>query len=43
MGGYLSLPATWRDQPQTAADWVAKALDYVQTFPPKAKKPAKKR
>jgi TfoX/Sxy family transcriptional regulator of competence genes len=43
MGGYLSLPATWRDQPHTAADWVAKALDYVQTFPPKAKKPAKKR
>jgi TfoX/Sxy family transcriptional regulator of competence genes len=43
MGGYVSLPASWRDQPETAADWVAKALDYVQAFPPKQKKPAKKR
>ena len=33
MGGYLSLPASWRDEPETAADWVARALDYVRTFP----------
>jgi TfoX/Sxy family transcriptional regulator of competence genes len=43
MGGYMSLPASWRDQPEKAADWVAKALDYVQAFPPKKSKPAKKR
>jgi len=41
MGGYLSLPQTWRDEPQTAAGWVDKALAHVRTFPPK--KPAKKR
>jgi TfoX/Sxy family transcriptional regulator of competence genes len=43
MGGYLSLPLAWRDQPGTAADWMDKALLYVRTFPPKQKKPAKKR
>ena len=43
MGGYLTLPARWRDEPGTAVDWVAKALDYVRTFPPKEKKPARKR
>ena len=42
MGGYLSLPASWRDEPETAADWVGKALAHVQTFPAKEKK-AKKR
>jgi TfoX/Sxy family transcriptional regulator of competence genes len=43
MGDYLSLPASWRDEPETAADWVARALDYVRTFPAKAPKPARKR
>ena len=43
MGGYLSLPASWRAEPETAADWVAKALDYVRTFPAKERKPARKR
>jgi len=43
MGGYVSLPAAWKDQPETAADWVARALDYVQTFPPKERKAARKR
>jgi TfoX/Sxy family transcriptional regulator of competence genes len=42
MGGYLSLPAAWRDQPDTAADWLDKALTHVRSFPPKAK-PARKR
>jgi hypothetical protein len=43
MGGYLSLPASWRDQPETAADWAARALAYGQAFPPKQKKPARQR
>ncbi len=30
-------------EPQTAADRVAKALDYVRTFPAKKLKPARKR
>ena len=42
MSGYLSLPAAWRDQPGTAAQWVEKALTHVRTFPPKVK-PARKR
>jgi TfoX/Sxy family transcriptional regulator of competence genes len=43
MGGYLSLPASWRGEPDLAADWVAKALAHVATMPPKVKKPAKKK
>lgn len=42
MGGYLSLPPGWREQPRLAEEWVARALAYVRTFPAK-KKPAKKR
>lgn len=42
MGGYLSLPASWRDQPETAADWIGKALSYGRTFPPKKKQPKKR-
>jgi TfoX/Sxy family transcriptional regulator of competence genes len=42
MGGYLSLPPAWRDQPDTAADWVARAHAFVATMPAK-KKAAKKR
>lgn len=42
MGGYLSLPESWREKPETAAEWVGKALSYGLTFPPK-KKQAKKR
>jgi len=38
MGGYLSLPASWRSDPDLAADWVARALGYVRTLPPKVKK-----
>ena len=41
MGGYLSLPASWRDQPETAADWIGKALSNGRTFPPKKKQPKK--
>src|SRR5215472_15952807 len=39
MGGYLSLPSAWRDHPDSAADWVSKALTFVSTMPPKAAKP----
>ena len=39
MGGYLSLPAAWRAEPDLAADWVARALAHVSTLPPKVKKP----
>ena len=41
MGGYTSLPEAWRTRPDLAADWVAKALAYVSSMPPKAKKPKK--
>lgn len=41
MGGYLSLPPPWRDTPQAAAVWVAKAYGHVAAMPPKAKKPKK--
>jgi TfoX/Sxy family transcriptional regulator of competence genes len=43
MGGYLSLPAAWRAQPELAAGWLARALAHVATMPPKVKKPARKR
>ena len=44
MGGYISLPASWRTAPDLAAGWVEKALSHVSSLPPKAKKakPAKK-
>jgi TfoX/Sxy family transcriptional regulator of competence genes len=43
MGGYLSLPASWRGEPELAAEWVSRALAHVATMPPKVKKPAKKK
>jgi TfoX/Sxy family transcriptional regulator of competence genes len=42
MGGYLSLPDAWRDQPGTAAEWVARAHAFAAAMPAK-QKPAKKR
>ncbi len=39
MGGYLSLPRAWRDEPVVAAGWIERARDYVATLPPKQKKP----
>jgi TfoX/Sxy family transcriptional regulator of competence genes len=41
MGGYLSLPGTWRDDADLAARWVEKALAHVGTLPPKVSKPKK--
>ena len=41
MGGYLSLPPGWRDDPGRAADWVEKARTHVGALPPKVAKPKK--
>ena len=41
MGGYLSLPAAWRDAPDVAVTWVERAFRYVSAQPPKIKKPKK--
>jgi len=38
MGGYLSLPASWRDNPGRSADWVDRALAHVAAMPPKKAK-----
>jgi TfoX/Sxy family transcriptional regulator of competence genes len=43
MGGYVSLPQSWRDSPELAARWVSRALSHVGSLPPKIKKPAKPR
>jgi len=43
MGGYLSLPATWRDDADLAARWVEKAQAHVGSLPPKVAKPKKPR
>jgi len=37
MGGYVSLPASFRGQSSTQT-WVARALEYVAAMPPKAVK-----
>jgi TfoX/Sxy family transcriptional regulator of competence genes len=39
MGGYLSLPAAFRTDPEQASGWVARALAYVSEMPPKKAKP----
>ena len=39
MGGYQSLPSAWRDSPGLAADWLARALTFVSSMPPKKAKP----
>lgn len=41
MGGYASLPEAWRDAPDLAAIWVARALAHVGSLPPKVKKARK--
>lgn len=38
MGGYVSLPRAWRDDPDTASDWVTRAFEYVGSLPAKIKK-----
>ena len=39
MGGYVSLPPAFLQQPELAADWVARALAYVGQMPPKKPRP----
>jgi TfoX/Sxy family transcriptional regulator of competence genes len=39
MGGYASLPESWRATPSLAAEWVERALSHVRALPPKVKKP----
>ena len=41
MGGYVSLPAAWREDADMAARWVDKARAHVSSLPPKAKKARK--
>ena len=44
MGGYVSLPASWRKTPAKSEPWVSKALEYVAGLPPKKpKKPKAKK
>jgi TfoX/Sxy family transcriptional regulator of competence genes len=43
MGGYVALPPAYVADPSLAEPWVAKAVEYVSTMPPKVKKAAKKR
>ena len=42
MGGYVSLPATWRKPTKTTASWIDRSLAYVSSLPPKAPKQRKK-
>jgi TfoX/Sxy family transcriptional regulator of competence genes len=41
MGGYTSVPAVWREEPELLQGWVEKARAHVATFPPKAAKARK--
>lgn len=38
MGGWVSLPARWHSPDSPAADWVARALEYVTALPAKQPK-----
>jgi TfoX/Sxy family transcriptional regulator of competence genes len=38
MGGYVSVPPAWRDEPALAREWVDRARAYVETLPPKQPK-----
>ena len=33
MGGYLAMPAGWRDTPAKATPWVARAVEYLTSLP----------
>jgi TfoX/Sxy family transcriptional regulator of competence genes len=35
MGGYVTLPAAWADNPLLAGPWVDRALAHVAALPPK--------
>lgn len=38
MGGYVSLPPSFRQRPEVAAEWIDKARAYVGAMPPKKAK-----
>jgi TfoX/Sxy family transcriptional regulator of competence genes len=38
MGGYTSLPGSWRNTPELAAHWVELACSQIGLLPPKAAK-----
>jgi len=42
MGGYVSLPTSFRDDPAKGIGWVERALAHVATLPPKVAKPKSK-
>jgi TfoX/Sxy family transcriptional regulator of competence genes len=42
MGGYVTMPATWRSSPDAAAPWINEALEHVAAFPPKRPKAKRK-
>ena len=42
MGGYVSLPRSWRTKPETTNPWVERALAHTSGLPPKKPKPKKK-
>ena len=42
MREYVLLPAGWADDPNTAQEWVVKALGFARALPPKKKPAAKK-
>lgn len=43
MGGYVSLPPSWRKSSKRAAEWVTRSVEYAATLPPKPSKAGKKR
>lgn len=43
MGGYVAVPDAWRDDRATLDEWIARALEYTASLPPKAPKTAKTR
>lgn len=43
MGGYVSAPMAWADEPERHAEWVERAFVEVAALPPKAPKPPKPR
>lgn len=41
MGGYVTVPSSWRAAPARLEHWIAKSLAYVSALPPKGAKAAK--
>jgi TfoX/Sxy family transcriptional regulator of competence genes len=41
MGGYVSLPASWRTPTRQTEDWVNRSVEYVAALPAKAPKKSK--